>query len=77
MTLLRSQRHMAAPTKGFLVKKLSQAEAATEAKRSMFQLQNGQRNTDLPNYNSNKNKCETVVVEALLAEHLGFACMHA
>lgn len=41
MTLLRSQRHMAASTKGSLVKKLRQTQVATEAKRSMFQLQNG------------------------------------
>lgn len=47
--------------KGSFWKKLIQAEVATEAKRSMLKLQNGLRNIDLPYYNSNKNKGETVV----------------
>lgn len=63
--------------KGSLWNKLIQVEVAIEATRGMLKLQNGLRNIDLPNYNSNKNKRETVVSQALLAKRLGFACMHA
>lgn len=42
--------------KGSLWKKLIRVEVAIEATRSMLKLQNGSRNIDLPNYNSNKNK---------------------
>lgn len=42
--------------KGSFWKKLIQVEVAIEATRSVLKLQNGLRNIDLPNYNSNKNK---------------------
>lgn len=63
--------------KGLLLEEAKSSRGSDGGKEEHAEVTNGLRNRDQPNYNSYKNKWETVVVEALLAEHLGFACMHA